>query len=296
MPNRTAKTVSAIFAAVLASSYLATAPGHATDAADSCLSAPKGAAPEGSHWYYRIDRPTNRHCWYVKDAKVASQGAPQDLSPAANNVSPPKKPAPPPVVANARAELPLPQPRADQDMRVAQQIPADAATIAPRANAPDANTQQPVAASPWPDPAAVAPPVNATPPAPAPIAASPNQRSQPLAAPPPPLVRTIAARSAVDFPTEKNAISIPKLLLVLAGALSVVSVMGGSIFGFGSRRPARRNVRPNWHTNLDSAGINRRPPPVYPNAGRRTRDARASDDPNRRIAEMLARLSRNVPT
>jgi hypothetical protein len=35
------------------------------DAADECLSGPKGTAPQGSHWYYRVDRSTGRHCWYL---------------------------------------------------------------------------------------------------------------------------------------------------------------------------------------------------------------------------------------
>src|SRR5262245_58473606 len=35
------------------------------DAADECLSGPRGTAPKGSHWYYRVDRSTGRHCWYL---------------------------------------------------------------------------------------------------------------------------------------------------------------------------------------------------------------------------------------
>jgi hypothetical protein len=34
-------------------------------AADECLRGPNGTAPAGSHWYYRVDRSTGRHCWYV---------------------------------------------------------------------------------------------------------------------------------------------------------------------------------------------------------------------------------------
>src|SRR5262245_13115736 len=34
-------------------------------AADECLRGPNGTAPAGSHWYYRVDRPTGRHCWYL---------------------------------------------------------------------------------------------------------------------------------------------------------------------------------------------------------------------------------------
>jgi hypothetical protein len=34
-------------------------------AADECLRGPNATAPAGSHWYYRVDRSTGRHCWYL---------------------------------------------------------------------------------------------------------------------------------------------------------------------------------------------------------------------------------------
>jgi hypothetical protein len=36
-----------------------------------CKSGPGSSAPPGQHWYYRVDRANNRHCWYLH-----SQGAP----------------------------------------------------------------------------------------------------------------------------------------------------------------------------------------------------------------------------
>src|SRR5215470_8973204 len=36
-----------------------------SSAADECLRGPNGTAPAGSHWYYRVDRSTGRHCWYL---------------------------------------------------------------------------------------------------------------------------------------------------------------------------------------------------------------------------------------
>jgi hypothetical protein len=33
--------------------------------ADDCLAAPNSPAPEGSWWYYRLDWPTQRKCWYL---------------------------------------------------------------------------------------------------------------------------------------------------------------------------------------------------------------------------------------
>jgi hypothetical protein len=81
MSNRSVKFVPALIAGVVAGANLAAmtdlraqvittaeAATPATQAAaDSCLSAPKGATPSGSHWYYRIDRTTKRQCWYLRE-------------------------------------------------------------------------------------------------------------------------------------------------------------------------------------------------------------------------------------
>ena len=32
---------------------------------DDCKIKPDGSAPAGLHWYYRVDRTNNRHCWYL---------------------------------------------------------------------------------------------------------------------------------------------------------------------------------------------------------------------------------------
>jgi len=56
-------------------------PVHAGQAADDCLAKPNAAAPDGSHWYYHVDRATGRQCWYLGPAggkvpQQASQDAP----------------------------------------------------------------------------------------------------------------------------------------------------------------------------------------------------------------------------
>jgi hypothetical protein len=33
-----------------------------------CLAKPNAVAPQGSHWYYRLDRATHRQCWYLAAA------------------------------------------------------------------------------------------------------------------------------------------------------------------------------------------------------------------------------------
>ena len=37
-------------------------------AAEQCKASPGGAAPRGMHWYYRSNRATNKHCWYLGPA------------------------------------------------------------------------------------------------------------------------------------------------------------------------------------------------------------------------------------
>src|SRR6516165_8916122 len=71
MPTRMALLV-LDFTIFLAMS-LATA--QASRAADDCLLKPNAAAPPGSHWYYRVDRATQRECWYLgaEGAKVRSR-------------------------------------------------------------------------------------------------------------------------------------------------------------------------------------------------------------------------------
>jgi hypothetical protein len=34
--------------------------------ANDCLAAPNASSPQGQHWYYRIERPSHRKCWYLR--------------------------------------------------------------------------------------------------------------------------------------------------------------------------------------------------------------------------------------
>lgn len=43
--------------------------------ADDCLAAPNSPTPPGSHWYYRLDRATQRKCWYVRALGSPAQQA-----------------------------------------------------------------------------------------------------------------------------------------------------------------------------------------------------------------------------
>ena len=47
----------------------------AEPAVDECKTAPGSSAPSGSHWYYRVNRTDQRHCWFLgpEGAQVRSQ-------------------------------------------------------------------------------------------------------------------------------------------------------------------------------------------------------------------------------
>ena len=145
MPSPAAKFVSAVFAGVLASIPLASTSHGAAAATDDCLSGPKDQAIQGSHWHYRIDHATKRHCWYLKDeheklSQAASPGSSGSVQPMASKAAMPRS------TADAHAELPA-QATIEQPKRSVGPAPAISAdtTVA----APSAETSRSVVASRW---------------------------------------------------------------------------------------------------------------------------------------------------
>jgi hypothetical protein len=259
MPSRTAKFVSAAIASILAGVPLTTASNSAAPATDNCLSGPKDQAPQGSHWYYRIEHATQRHCWYLRDEH-------EKLSQAVSPNSPKAEPAMGRSIANAHAELPLPQARTEQETSAAPGQPAPANAAGTQNNriaaAPDANAQLSAVASRWPDSDASADPGSAA--SHSGAAVPSNSRAARLPA------ATAVTLAAADSSSEKQSGSAHMLLIVILGALSIAGLIGSAIIRFGGTRPV---------------------------GGRDMRgDPRAADDPNRRIAEMLARLSSTAAT
>lgn len=72
------------------------APAAAAAPADDCLTTPNPKSPAGSHWYYRIERPSGRHCWYVR----------ADGGKAAESESAKPRAAAPPVRPRAHVDAP----------------------------------------------------------------------------------------------------------------------------------------------------------------------------------------------
>jgi hypothetical protein len=257
MGNRTAKFTSALIGSIIAGAPLAAVSQNApstpngaspttaaattastTNAASDCLTSPKGIAPQGQHWFYRLDRATKRQCWYLRaEGSKATQNA------QATADTPNAAPATPPAVQNARAEYVAPQ------TTPAASPPATATTSPQQAFGPtaDANAPQPAAAASWPD-AAPAPASPAPQSAPASTPATASQPIvQPAASPAP--VTLAAADSAAD----KSTGSLQMLLLVIGGALGLAGLLASLIYRFagGRVRVQTSDRRVNWDNRQD---------------------------------------------
>jgi hypothetical protein len=301
MSTRTAKFASAIAASFLAGVPLATIAQGATTSADtSCLSGPKGVAPQGGHWYYRIDRATKRHCWYVGEAKQKpARAVSENSQPAADGATPPNA-AIQPSIADARAELPSPQTRVETtNVPAAPQAPAAIANAGQRDNALDTDAQRSTIASRWPE----SPGVNSQA-IPAPVTDNSVANAQTSSnTAPSPAVAPIAL-AAADSSSANRTGSIQMLLAVILGALALAGLMGSAIFRFGSsRRIDPRDMRLDRRAIWDSASTastDRLSRQVYPDVPMRRidmpRELRAADDPDERIAQMLQRLARSAAT
>ncbi|WP_198964357.1 hypothetical protein [Bradyrhizobium sp. Y36] len=234
MGNRTAKFVSALIGSLIAGAPLAAVSQNApagtstaSQAAD-CLASPKGTAPQGQHWYYRLDRTTKRQCWYLraagdKDSAKVAQTAQATVDTSSDS------PAPPPqqTVQDARAEYLTPRssaaPKAPN--AITQAVPANPTPPQQPANQADNSAPQTPAPPAWPDVSAASP---APQPAPAiaVAAAQPNAKPSKSPAPLPP--------AATEGATDKPGVQL--LLLVIGGALALAGILASVIYRFAGGR------------------------------------------------------------
>ena len=261
MSRPTAKFASAVFAGVVAGVPLATISHSAPEAADSCLSGPKGPPPEGGHWYYHIDRATKRHCWYIGDEKQKVSGRARGASqPAAHSVSPPNDAAAQDLIANARAELPSPQTRVEPETSVfaAQRAPAKAVdAISQQSDQPtktgDAGAPRSIVASRWPELTGTS---SAARPGPSAATSQVVAPANPEALPPP--AAASVRLTAADASLAKPSGSIQQLLIAIVGAVSLAGLIASGIYRFGGgRRTTRRDIRVDRRVNWDSARATR---------------------------------------
>lgn len=285
MTNRMGNAAAAILIGAFATVAFGAATNGVAHAADDCLAGPKGAAPKGSHWYYRLDRASKRNCWYVRAARekpVSSQSA-------STEISPPGRTPLQPVVANARAEA------AAADIgpsTAAGALPdsTDATKTGQGPDAPAADSGQSTVAARWLDQTA-GNALNTSTPAPADSSASLDLPAPPPAANPP------AANARPASPSG----SVSTLFLVVVGALAVAALFGGLIARFGGARRSEpedfaRDRHAPWDTTDVGAAIGspplaaETPPPTAAPA----RQQHATVIPDE-IVQLLTKLSKEAP-
>jgi len=308
MPSRTAKFMSAIFASFLASSSLTTTSSSAAGAAaaDDCLSAPKAETPAGRHWYYRIDRPSNRHCWYLREEgeKLAqsappnaslSNASPANSSPAPKPVSPKPEPAMQRSVSDAHAELsaqlPVEQPNRLNALSPALSVDTPAVTQS-------AEPQRSVVASRWPGSSDADPAID---PAPAKDDPGTTADASPQTQTLPPPVLAASPYAAADLSSETPTYSLRMQLVALTAALALAGIVASIIFKLGStRRLAVGRVRKRrgaiWEPTDDDSIVLSAPPGAEARGRGFARDINRADDPNARIAEFISQLSKQART
>src|SRR6516164_3611352 len=95
----------ALVAALLVWSVSVGAP-TTTARADDCLAEPNSPAPAGSHWYYHLDKTTQRKCWYIHATDQPAQPAAAEATSdgASMSPAPPNSPEEP---AAASANIPI---------------------------------------------------------------------------------------------------------------------------------------------------------------------------------------------
>src|SRR5215831_798885 len=93
---RTAFFMPVILVTLLAALASTTRSSLAEAAADECVTKPGASAPQGSHWYYRVDRANNnRHCWYLGSEGAKPRAAKQQAEvPARPRARPTSRPEP----------------------------------------------------------------------------------------------------------------------------------------------------------------------------------------------------------
>jgi hypothetical protein len=225
-------------------------------AAEQCVATPKKESPSGQHWYYRIDRSTKRHCWYLGERGKTVSNTAKSTSSRRALFAKLKREAPlPRRDANARAEL-APT-RVDDTLRV------DDASITPPgrnrlvepqradrepASRASADNTQSLVASRWPESASARSSVNVPPDdvsaiASAAPAADGDATTEPIpGSSPAAMNKAIAfAASKVEASAVTRTHSLYSLFWALCGAFALVAFAGGATYFMTSAGPRTHN-------------------------------------------------------
>ncbi|MBI3700714.1 MAG: hypothetical protein HY242_09770 [Afipia sp.] len=241
----------------------------AADSASECLSGPKGVTPQGKHWYYRIEHPSKRHCWYLGDEgrrTVQETAAAQQAEPSQPQKPPPKRNSEQlePAVANARAE-------------VTKDVAVPFTTMPPIAppSAPDPRPNEWKLAERWPDNQSQVQVAQAATPLPPPAPAQSR-----------PMQRTVAsANAAAPAAASEDDVSdgLRIVLGILTAAIALGAIIGRLILSHmkPKRRPAQR--RAIWQS-VDEESL----APVYARIRQRDPSLRAQAEQD--VEELLRAL------
>jgi hypothetical protein len=285
MTNRTGNAAAAILIGALATVTLGVATNGAARATEACLSGPKGTAPKGSHWYYRIDHATKRNCWYVRaegEKPAASQNS--HLSQASPQTETPLQPS----VANARAEA-GPADIGQPNAVAVERTPSGAVNNGQAPDAPAADSGQSTVSSRWLDQAGAEQITGST--------SKPDDSDAGANSPPPVAAVPLAAADA--RPASPSG-PVSTLFLVIVGAFALAALFAGIIFRFGTARrddpqSFDRDRRAPWDA-LDVGATIRSPPLASENPTPRSGPARERHDaviPDE-IVQLLSRLSKEA--
>ncbi|WP_157450099.1 hypothetical protein [Bradyrhizobium sp. ARR65] len=305
MANRAAKFASAVVAGILAGPPITMAQPAANSA--DCLTQPGQSAPQGQHWYYRLERGTKRHCWYLREAgaKVSPAASADDASSAPSAAEEEgQADAATRSLEDAHAELRSPQPRIQANAGIAAAQPAPP----PAAAAPAAT---PPAASQFPDPQQAAQPASSVasrwpqtttadstaspPPAADPADAEPTAQAPatPVAAPAP------APNGPVVKDSAPAPVSLQMLFIVILGALALAGLTASVVYRLGRVRKVRVDARERRAAIWEGVEDAPQPPwvePVIERTAPRPEPARAAvqtatpQERYQKIEEILAQL------
>lgn len=177
--------------------------------AEDCLAGPNAQAPQGSHWYYRLDRATHRKCWYVgaqhaQRAQRRRSAERADSTPAESDEDVPVRDAP--VQTGIVAAPPDPSFSA----RSAEQPPRASADLAP------------VTAAPTPPTPSASPPAEGI--GPRTVATTTERVRPPVSAKAPETAKPAAAAAIPPAPSEPRG-ALPAALFGIALLLAAVGTM-----------------------------------------------------------------------
>jgi len=234
MPQRVRSLVPGVLAGLVAAGALSILPSSIAPAADECIAAPNSPSPEGSHWYYHVDRATGRKCWRLGPIglKVARPAAKPVAQPEPiPQPSPIAQPSSEPATVDAPTAIaPTERPAMAPAPEPTQQVQGDDAGSTPAVRWPDP-----------PQPAATAKPGEMQ------TRAQMNRQDETQSKPP-----MLAATNAAL--NQQSTVPPLQMVALLAGALALAGIAVRAVVkAAGARSAAQERVAPTFSRPVSPA-------------------------------------------